>query len=81
MRTNVTLDESLVRELQKLSGAKTKTAAVTQAVEEQIRRAKLKKLVSLFGHIQVDEEGLKRQAKADAERDRLISGKRGRRGR
>lgn len=34
MRTNVTLDESLVRELLQLSAEKTKTAAVTNAVKE-----------------------------------------------
>lgn len=72
MRTNVTLDESLVAELLRLSGAKTKTAAVTAAVTEQIRRAKLRKLADLLGHVGVDNEAPGRQKKADSERDRLL---------
>ncbi|MEZ4602052.1 MAG: type II toxin-antitoxin system VapB family antitoxin [Desulfobacterales bacterium] len=42
MRTTVTLDEHMVRELVKISNAKSKTAAVAMAVKEQIRLAKLK---------------------------------------
>ena len=56
MRTTVTLDESLVRELVKFSNAKTKTAAVALAVKEQIRRAKLKKLAGFLGTVDVDEK-------------------------
>ena len=56
MRTTITLDEKLVSELVKLSGAKTKTAAVASAVRDQIRRVKLKKLSELLGSIDFDEE-------------------------
>ena len=59
MRTNITLDETLVSELLRLSGEKTKTAAVAAAVKEQIRRVKRKKLAGLLGNIDVDEEALK----------------------
>ncbi|MFZ5571850.1 MAG: type II toxin-antitoxin system VapB family antitoxin [Thermodesulfobacteriota bacterium] len=55
MRTTVTLDENLVRELVKFSDAKTKTAAVALAVKEQIRRAKLKRLAGLLGTVKIDE--------------------------
>jgi len=72
MRTNVTLDESLVSELLHLSGEKTKTAAVTTAVKEQIRRAKLRKLAGLLGRVEVDEDSLKEQEKADQKRARLL---------
>lgn len=75
MRTNVTLDESLVAELLRLSGAKTKTAAVTVAVTEQIRRAKLRKLADLLGHVGVDPEADGRQEKAEAARERLLDAK------
>ena len=68
MRTTVTLDENLVRELLKLSDAKTKTAAVAFAVQEQIRRAKLKKLASLLGTITVDEKAVDESNKADMKR-------------
>jgi len=68
MRTTVTLDEKLVRELVKFSAAKTKTAAVALAVKEQIRRAKLKKLAGLLGTIDVDEEAIKKSNRADMKR-------------
>lgn len=68
MRTTVTLDESLVRELLKLSKTKTKTAAVAQAVKEQIRRAKLKQLAGLLGQIEVDEKAIKEGNEADVRR-------------
>jgi hypothetical protein len=68
MRTTVTLDENLVRELLKLSDAKTKTAAVAFAVQEQIRRAKLKKLASLLGTFTVDVKAINESNKADMRR-------------
>jgi hypothetical protein len=68
MRTTVTLDESLVRELVKLSNVKTKTAAVAFAVREQIRRAKLKKLASLLGTVTVDVRAINESNKADIRR-------------
>lgn len=68
MRTTVTLDESLVRELVKFSSAKTKTAAVALAVTEQIRRAKLKKLAGFLGTVDVDEKAIKESNKADMRR-------------
>lgn len=68
MRTTVTLDEKLVRELVKYSGAKTKTAAVALAVKGQIRRAKLKKLAGLLGTVDVDEKAIKESNRADMKR-------------
>jgi hypothetical protein len=68
MRTTVTIDENLVRELVKLSDAKTKTAAVAFAVQEQIRRAKLKKLASLLGTVTVDEKAINESNQADMNR-------------
>ena len=68
MRTTVTLDESLVKELVKFSNAKTKTAAVALAVKEQIRRAKLKKLAGFLGTVDVDEKAIKESNKADMRR-------------
>ncbi|MBW2066850.1 MAG: type II toxin-antitoxin system VapB family antitoxin [Deltaproteobacteria bacterium] len=68
MRTTVTLDEELVRELVKVSNAKSKTAAVALAVKEQIRRAKLRKLADLLGTVDVDEKAVREGEKADLER-------------
>ena len=72
MRTTVTLDENLVRELLKLSDAKTKTAAVAFAVQEQIRRAKLKKLASLLGTVAVDEKAINESNQADIRRSQWL---------
>ena len=68
MRTTVTLDEKLVKELVEFTEAKTKTAAVALAVKEQIRRAKLKKLADLLGTIAIDEKAIKKGNEADMKR-------------
>lgn len=59
MRTTVTLDEKLVKELLEFTDAKAKTAAVAIAVKEQIRRAKLKKLADFLGTVAIDEKAIK----------------------
>ena len=63
MRTTVTLDEKLVRELVKVTNVKTKTSAVALAVKEHIRRVKLKKLAALLGTVDVDEKPLEKAIK------------------
>jgi hypothetical protein len=68
MRTTVTLDEKLVRELVEVTDAKTKTAAVAIAVKEQIRRAKLKKLADFLGTVAIDEKAIKESNNADMKR-------------
>ena len=73
MRTTVTLDEGLVNELMSYFKAKTKTAAVAQAVKEQIRRAKLKRLANQLGSSAVDEEAIANITKADRKREQLLN--------
>ena len=80
MRTTVTLDEGLVRELLELSAVKTKTAAVTLAVKEEIRRAKLRKLADMLGQIAVDEESLAAHSAADRQRSNVLDEVEGKRG-
>ncbi|MDL1959290.1 MAG: type II toxin-antitoxin system VapB family antitoxin [Deltaproteobacteria bacterium] len=58
MRTTVTLDEAMVRELLEFSKTNTKTAAVALAVKEQIRREKLKRLAGLLGKVDIDEKAI-----------------------
>ena len=65
MRTTVTLDEKLVKDLMELSGARSKTAAVASAVKDQIRRAKLRKLAALLGTVDVNESPVLEGDKAD----------------
>ena len=71
MRTTVTLDEKLVKELVEFTDAKTKTA-VAFAVQEQIRRAKLKKLADLLGTVAIDEKAIKESNRADMKRAKWL---------
>ena len=74
MRTTVTLDEALLRELMRFSDAKTKTAAVSLAVKDGIRRAKLKQLASLLGTVDVDEKAIEESNEADLKRAQWLGG-------
>jgi hypothetical protein len=72
MRTTITLDEALVRQLQQACGARTKTAAVAGAVKEQLRRLKLRRLSALLGKIRLDESALRDAEQADRRRSALL---------
>jgi hypothetical protein len=49
MATNLSIDPRLLDEALKISGEKTKKAAVTRALEEFIARRRQRRLVKLFG--------------------------------
>ena len=55
MATNLALDPELIERALKLSGEKTKKAAVTRALEEFITRRSQKRLVDLMGKLEWDE--------------------------
>jgi Arc/MetJ family transcription regulator len=48
-RTNLVLDEQLLEETVRVSGARTYSAAVEQAMREFIRRAKARTILTLSG--------------------------------
>lgn len=73
MRTTVTVDESLVHELVAVTGARTKTAAVRQALIEQIRLAKLRRLADLLGTVDVDDAALADGDRLDLSRAASVS--------
>ena len=54
MATNLALDPALIERARKLSGEKTKKAAVTNALEEFIARREQKELLELFGNLDWD---------------------------
>ena len=54
MATNLALDPKLIERAVKLSGEKTKKAAVTRALEEFIARRNQKHLVDLMGKLEWD---------------------------
>jgi hypothetical protein len=54
MATNLAIDPELIERVLKLSGERTKKAAVTRALEEFIARRRQKQLVALMGKLEWD---------------------------
>jgi hypothetical protein len=54
MATNLSLDPDLLERALKVSGERTKKAAVTRALEEFIARRRQKRLLTLMGSLQWD---------------------------
>lgn len=54
MATNLALDHNLVNRALKVSGEKTKRAAVTRALEEFVARRKQKDMLELMGQLEID---------------------------
>ncbi|MGO9949710.1 MAG: type II toxin-antitoxin system VapB family antitoxin [Steroidobacteraceae bacterium] len=54
MATNLSLDPALINEALKVSGERTKKAAVTRALQEFIARRKQKHLLELMGKLEWD---------------------------
>jgi hypothetical protein len=55
MATNLSLNPKLIDEALKVSGERTKKAAVTRALEEFIARRKQKNLLDLMGKLEWDD--------------------------
>ncbi|HCC68387.1 MAG TPA: DUF2191 domain-containing protein [Nitrospiraceae bacterium] len=65
MPTNLAIDEKLLAEALKLSGCKTKKNTVNEALKEFVQRRKQKKILSIFGKIEMKESyDYKRERKA-----------------
>lgn len=54
MATNLSVDPDLIEEALKVSGERTKAAAVTKALQEFIARRKQKRVLELFGKLEWD---------------------------
>jgi hypothetical protein len=54
MATNLQIDPQLIDEALKLSGERTKKAAVTRALQEFIARRRQKRLLELMGKLEWD---------------------------
>ena len=79
MRTTLSLDDNLIKELMEVTKAKTKTEAIHLAISEFLRRNKIEGLLALEGKIQFDldwREMEELELKAQAERERLLYGHR-----
>jgi Arc/MetJ family transcription regulator len=55
MATNLDIDPELIDQALAVSGARTKKAAVTQALQEFIARRRQKRLLELMGQLEWDE--------------------------
>lgn len=54
MRTTLEISEKLIKEAMELTGAKTKSQLIKEALEEQIARIKRKRLITYKGTIDLD---------------------------
>jgi len=54
MRATLNIPDDLISEVQKISGEKSKTKAITIAMQEFVKQKKLKELIALKGKIQID---------------------------
>jgi Arc/MetJ family transcription regulator len=71
MRTTITIDRSLLEELQQATGEKSKSAALNKAAEEYLRREKLRDLKDFWLGIRI--EDVRNEAReADLQRERFL---------
>ncbi|HEY7638557.1 MAG TPA: type II toxin-antitoxin system VapB family antitoxin [Steroidobacteraceae bacterium] len=56
MATNLSVDPDLIEEALKVSGERTKAAAVTKALQEFIARRKQRRVLELFDKLEWDPE-------------------------
>lgn len=75
MRATLNIPDDLISEVQKLSGEKSKTKAITTAMEEFIKQKKIKALIALKGKVQIDYDWEKEEElemKAQKKREKLL---------
>ncbi len=66
MATNLQIDDTLIRKAVKLGGHKTKKSAVTEALEEYVNHLEQRKILSLFGKVDIDPDYDYKQQRARA---------------
>lgn len=75
MRATLNIPDDLLSEVQKATGEKSKTRAITAAMQEFIRQKKVKKLLAMRGKIRIDYDWEKEEEleiKAQAEREKVL---------
>jgi Arc/MetJ family transcription regulator len=55
MRATLNIPDDLLSEVQKITGEKSKTKAITIAMKEYVRQKKIKKLLALRGKIKIED--------------------------
>jgi metal-responsive CopG/Arc/MetJ family transcriptional regulator len=74
MRATLNIPDDLLSKVQEVTGEKSKTKAITIAMQEFIRQKKIKELISLRGKIHIDYDWEKEEElemKTQKERERL----------
>ncbi len=74
MRATLNIPDGLIAEVQRLSGQRSKTAAIVTVMEEYVRRRKMEEILALEGKIDIDnnweaEEELELAAEKERYRD------------
>jgi hypothetical protein len=75
MRATLNIPDDLLSEVQKITGEKSKTKAITTAMKEYIRRKKIEELIALRGKIQIEYDWEKEEElemKAQTEREKIL---------
>ena len=75
MRATLNIPDELLSEVQKYTGEKSKTKAITTAMQEYIRQRKMTALLALRGKIEIDydwEKAEELEIKAQKEREALL---------
>ena len=75
MRATLNIPDDLLAEVQKISGEKSKTKAITTAMEEFIKNKKIKELIALKGKINIDYDWEKEEElemKAQKKRESIL---------
>jgi len=79
MRATLNIPDDLLSEVQKLTGEKSKTRAITIAMKEYVRQKRIKELLALRGKIQIDYDWKKEEElemKAQKKREELLGKRR-----
>lgn len=75
MRATLNISDELVSDVQKITGEKSKTKAITIAMREFIRQSNIKDLLALRGRVQIEYDWEKEEElemKAQQKREKLF---------
>ncbi len=75
MRATLNISDDLIKEVQEVSGEKSKTKAITVAMQEFIRQRKIKELISMRGKVQIEYDWEKEEQlelKAQKKREKIL---------
>ena len=75
MRATLNIPDDLLEEVQKISGQKSKTKAITTAMQEFIKQKKIKELITLRGKVRIEYDWEKEEElemKAQKKREKIL---------